>query len=69
MSSSRRYPPELRERAVRMVAEISDSTTRSGRRSVRSRAARGRQHRNGAQVGGPARSMAVTARDHQRGAR
>jgi transposase-like protein len=32
--SSRRYPPELRERAVRMVAEI--STTRSGRRSVRS---------------------------------
>ena len=24
MSSSRRYPPELRERAVRMVAEIRD---------------------------------------------
>ena len=24
VSSSRRYPPELRERAVRMVAEISD---------------------------------------------
>ena len=30
--SSRRYPLELSERAVRMVAEIAVSTIRSGRR-------------------------------------
>ncbi len=40
--SSRRYPPELRERAVRMVAEIRDQhETRSGRRCARWRGCSG----------------------------
>ncbi len=52
--SSRRYPPELRERAVRMVAEISGQhdSEWAAISEVRS-SARGWLCRDGAQMGAP----------------
>ena len=37
MTRQSQYPPELPERAARMVAEVTPTTTRSGPRSTRSR--------------------------------
>ena len=55
-NSSRRYPPELRERAVRMVAEIRDQhETEWAAMSAVVGVARCRDHRDGAQVGAPGR--------------
>ena len=55
-NTSRRYPPELRERAVRMVAEIraQHESEWAAMRAVVG-VARCRNHRNGAQLGSPGR--------------
>ena len=69
--SSRRYPPELRERAVRMVAEIRDQhESEWAAMSEVSRVARGRHGRDGAQVGAPGRGRCrVASGDDDRGVR
>jgi transposase len=51
--SSRRFLPELRERAVRMVAEISDQHGSEWAAISEVPAARGWLRRDGAQVGTP----------------
>ena len=55
-NTSRRYPPELRERAVRMVAEIrgEHESEWAAMRAVAG-AARDRHAGDGAQVGAPGR--------------
>ena len=62
VSSSRRYPPELRERAVRMVAEISDQHDSEWAAMQAVSAARGWARRDGAQVGAPGRGRRRSAR-------
>ena len=54
-NSSRRYPPELRERAVRMVSEVREQheTEWAAMRAVLE--FRGRHDGDGAQVGAPGR--------------
>jgi len=54
-----RYPPKLRERAVRMVAEISDQHESEWRRSARLPAYLGRLRGDGPQVGAPGAGVLV----------
>ncbi len=69
--SSRRYPPELRERAVRMVAEISDQHESEWAAMTEvARLLGGRHGRDGPQVGPPGSGRRRRpARDHDRGVR
>jgi len=54
-NSSRRYPPELRERAVRIVAEIREQHETEWAAMRGLGVARCRDHRDGAQMGSPGR--------------
>ena len=54
-NSSRRYPPELRERAVRIVAEIREQHETEWAAMRGLGVARCRDHRDGAQMASPGR--------------